>query len=51
LGGGKIEVSKPKAKKIIFDMLHDKFRPMNITEIYQVSLSLRSNHISIWFVA
>lgn len=37
LGGGKIEVSKPKAKKLIFDMMHDSFRPMNITEIYQVS--------------
>jgi len=32
----KIEVSKPKAKKLIFDMLHDSFRPMNITEVYQV---------------
>eukprot|EP00804_Cyclotella_cryptica_P013291 CCRYP_018637-RB/>CCRYP_018637-RB protein AED:0.20 eAED:0.20 QI:289/1/1/1/1/1/6/1235/735 len=36
--GGKdarIVVSKPAAKKLIFDMLHDSFRPMNITEIYQ----------------
>jgi hypothetical protein len=47
LGGGKIEVSKPKAKKIIFDMLHDKFRPMNITEIYQVSY--RSNDSIVLF--
>jgi len=31
----RIVVSKPAAKKIIFDMLHDAFRPMNITEIYQ----------------
>jgi hypothetical protein len=30
-------VSKPAAKKLIFDMLHDAFRPMNITEVYQVS--------------
>lgn len=33
----RIVVSKPVAKKLIFDMLHDIFRPMNITEIYQVS--------------
>jgi hypothetical protein len=33
----RIVVSKPAAKKLIFDMLHDSFRPMNITEIYQVS--------------
>ena len=41
LGGPdvKIEVSKPKAKKLIFDMLHDSFRPMNITEVYQVGSS------------
>ena len=38
LGGpdAKIVVSKGAAKKLIFDMLHDAFRPMNITEIYQV---------------
>lgn len=42
LGGGKIEVSKPKAKKLIFDMMHDSFRPMNITEIYQVSRGVSS---------
>jgi hypothetical protein len=39
MGGpeNKIVVSKPAAKKLIFDMLHDAFRPMNITEVYQVS--------------
>lgn len=37
--GGKdarIIVSKPSAKKLIFDFLHDAFCPMNITQIYKV---------------
>jgi hypothetical protein len=34
-------VSKPAAKKIIFDLLFDAFRPMNITEINKVSFSDR----------
>ena len=29
-------VSKPAAKKMVFDMLNDAFRPMNITDIYKV---------------
>jgi len=38
LGGpeARIVVSKPEAKKMIFDLLHDAFAPMNITQIYQV---------------
>jgi hypothetical protein len=38
--GGKdarIVVSKPTAKKLIFDVMFDAFRPMNITQIYKVS--------------
>jgi hypothetical protein len=37
--GGKdarIVVSKPKAKKLIFDLLENAFRPMNITDIHRV---------------
>ena len=34
LGGGKIIINKIEAKKAIFDMLHDAFRPMNITQIH-----------------
>lgn len=40
--GGKdarIVVSKPAAKKLVFDLLHEAFAPMNITDIYQVSMS------------
>jgi hypothetical protein len=38
MGGpdARIVVSKPVAKKIIFDFLNDAFRPMNITEIHKV---------------
>jgi hypothetical protein len=36
LGGGKIIVNKEAAKSTIFDFLRDAFRPMNITEIYNV---------------
>ena len=38
--GGKdarIIVSKPDAKKLIFELLHDAFRPMNITQVHKVS--------------
>ena len=35
--GARIIVSKPAAKKLIFDMLFDSFRPMNITQIHTVS--------------
>jgi hypothetical protein len=38
LGGDKLIVSKEAAKKVIFDVLHDAFRPMNITDIFNVSL-------------
>jgi len=34
--GTRIVVSKPAAKKIIFDFLYDSFHPMNITDIYKV---------------
>lgn len=37
--GGKdarIVVSKPAAKKLIFDFLYDSFQPMNITQIFKV---------------
>jgi hypothetical protein len=36
-GTGKIEVHKPDIKKMIFELCKDSFRPMNITEIYNVS--------------
>jgi len=39
--GGKdarIIVSKPAAKKIILELLSDSFKPMNITDIYHVSI-------------
>lgn len=32
----RIVLSKPAAKKIIYDFLYDAFRPMNITEIHKV---------------
>ena len=32
--GARIITNKTEAKKIVFDMLHDSFRPMNMTEIY-----------------
>eukprot|EP00957_Ditylum_brightwellii_P187904 14307253-Ditylum_brightwellii.AAC.1 len=37
LGGPnvRIVVNKLEAKKLIFDTLHESFRPMNITEIYK----------------
>ena len=38
MGGGKIVVAKAEAKKIIFDMLSDTFRPMNITELFNVRM-------------
>ena len=38
MGGGKIVVAKAEAKKIIFDMLSDAFRPMNITELFNVRM-------------
>jgi hypothetical protein len=38
MGGpnARIIVSKPEAKKLIFDVLHDAFAPMNITELHSV---------------
>ena len=38
MGGGKIIINKTEAKKIVFDMLSDAFRPMNITEIFNVRI-------------
>mmetsp|Transcript_13027 Transcript_13027/g.26926 ORF Transcript_13027/g.26926 Transcript_13027/m.26926 type:complete len:475 (+) Transcript_13027:271-1695(+) len=35
MGGTNIVLNKAEGKKIIFDMLHDSFRPMNITEIHK----------------
>ena len=39
MGGpdARIVVSKPAAKKLVFDMLQDAFRPMNITMIHKVN--------------
>ena len=39
MGGpdARIMVSKPEAKKLIFDVLHDAFSPMNITELHKAS--------------
>lgn len=39
MGGpdARIVVSKPVAKQLIFDCLHKAFRPMNITQAYNVS--------------
>lgn len=42
--GGKdarIVVSKPAAKKLIFDFMYDAFRPMNITQIFKVRHAFR----------
>ena len=38
MGGpnARIVVEKAKAKALIFDMLHDAFKPMNITQIHSV---------------
>jgi hypothetical protein len=33
----RLVVKKPQAKKLVFDLLFDAFKPMNITEIYNVS--------------
>ena len=35
LGGERIVVSKPAAKKLILDLLKDSFKPMNITDIFK----------------
>jgi hypothetical protein len=50
--GGKdarIVVSKPAAKKLIFDKLFDAFRPMNITQIYKVRLLFWSESMTCQF--
>ena len=41
MGGSdaRIVVSKPAAKKLIFDYLYDSFQPMNITQIFKVRSS------------
>lgn len=39
----RIVVSKPAAKKLIFDFLYDAFQPMNITMIYKVRDRLQSS--------
>ena len=51
LGGpeAKIVVSKGAAKKLIFDMMYDAFRPMNITEIYQVGFPVLFGAVMILF--
>jgi len=36
LGGDKLIVNKECAKKVIFDLLHNAFRPMNITDTFNV---------------
>ena len=40
-GGGRIVVSKDQAKPLIFQMLYDKMKPMNITQIYTVRVLSR----------
>jgi hypothetical protein len=40
-GGGRIVVSKDQAKPLIFQMLYDKMKPMNITQIYTVRVLTR----------
>lgn len=47
LGGGRIVVSQPAAKKIIFDFLFDAFCPMNITQIFQVRRTVLKELLSI----
>ena len=42
MGGGRIVVKKEQAKELVKEILHDSFRPMNITEIYQVSSRSKS---------
>jgi hypothetical protein len=44
MGGNdaRIVVSKPAAKKLIFDFLYDSFQPMNITQIFKVRSRLVS---------
>ena len=60
MGGpeARIVVSKPAAKKLIFDALYDAFCPMNITQIHRVRLLFRCCcccccccycHVNIWF--
>jgi len=34
--GTQIVLDKSQAKKLVFDLLHDQFKPMNITDIYKV---------------
>jgi hypothetical protein len=43
----RIVVQKVKAKKLIFDLLHDAFLPMNITQIHKVKLSSRIRRLPI----
>jgi hypothetical protein len=35
--GARLVVGKPEAKKLIFDVLHDAFRPMTMADIHKVS--------------
>lgn len=36
--GAKVIVVQSEAKKVIFNLLKDSFRPMNITSIYEVRI-------------
>lgn len=36
MGGSRIVVAKPVAKKLIYDFLSDSFAPMNINQIHKV---------------
>jgi hypothetical protein len=38
----RIVVQKVKAKKLIFDLMHDAFLPMNITQIHKVENLLQN---------
>lgn len=40
-GGGRIVVNKEQAKPLIFQMLYDKMKPMNITQIFTVRVLSR----------
>lgn len=43
--GARIVVSKPEAKKLIFDLLYEAFRPMNITQIHKVGDDFDNQHV------
>lgn len=45
LGGGKVILKKQDAERIIYNLMKDSFRPMNITMIHEVrNISLTFLH-------